>query len=103
MLFENMKESASLHLVVPGNLGGQRLDLALQQMLPDHSRSRLQAWIKEELVLLDGKATTAKTKVWGGEKLDITPPKNAQEKMAGATPPLLHRFMAMYIWLERAE
>lgn len=79
MPFENMKESASLHLVVPGNLGGQRLDLALQQMLPDHSRSRLQAWIKEELVLLDGKVTTAKTKVWGGEKLDITPPKNAQE------------------------
>lgn len=79
MPFENMKESASLHLVVPGNLGGQRLDLALQQMLPDHSRSRLQAWIKEGLVLLDGKAPTAKTKVWGGEKLDITPPKNAQE------------------------
>lgn len=79
MPFENMKESASLQLVVPGNLGGQRLDLALQQMLPDHSRSRLQAWIKEELVLLDGKPTTAKTKVWGGEKLDITPPKNAQE------------------------
>jgi len=79
MLFENMKESASLHLVVPGNVGGQRLDLALQQMLPDHSRSRLQAWIKEGLVLLDGKAPTAKTKVWGGEQLVITPPKNAQE------------------------
>jgi len=30
-------------------------------------------------VLLDGKAPTAKTKVWGGEQLAITPPKNAQE------------------------
>jgi 23S rRNA pseudouridine1911/1915/1917 synthase len=79
MLFENMKESTSLQLVVPANLGGQRLDLALQQMLPDHSRSRLQAWIKEGLVLLDGKAPTAKTKVWGGEQLLLTPPKNAQE------------------------
>ncbi|MFQ6334120.1 23S rRNA pseudouridine(1911/1915/1917) synthase RluD [Methylophilus sp. 3sh_L] len=79
MLFENMKESTSLQLVVPANLGGQRLDLALQQMLPDHSRSRLQAWIKEGLVLLDGKAPTAKTKVWGGEQLLVTPPKNAQE------------------------
>jgi len=79
MLFENMKESTSLQLVVPSNLGGQRLDLALQQMLPDHSRSRLQAWIKEGLVLLDGKAPTAKTKVWGGEQLLVTPPKNAQD------------------------
>lgn len=79
MLFENMKESTSLQLVVPSNLGGQRLDLALQQMLPDHSRSRLQAWIKEGLVLLDGKAPTAKTKVWGGERLVVTPPKNAQD------------------------
>ena len=79
MLFENMKESASLHLVVPSNLGGQRLDLALQQMLPDHSRSRLQAWIKEGLVMLDGKAPTAKTKVWGGEQLLVNPPQNAQE------------------------
>ena len=79
MPIENMKESASLTLVVPATLGGQRLDLALQQMLPDHSRSRLQAWIKEELVLLDGKVTTAKTKVWGGEKIAVNPPQNLQE------------------------
>ena len=79
MPFENMKESASLHLVVPTNLGGQRLDLVLQQMLPDHSRSRLQGWIKEGLVLLDGKAPIAKTKVWGGENIVVTPPVNAQD------------------------
>ncbi len=79
MPFENMKESASLQLVVPTNLGGQRLDLVLQQMLPDHSRSRLQGWIKEGLVLLDGKAPTAKTKVWGGENIAVTPPVNAQD------------------------
>ncbi len=78
MLFKNMKESASLELVVPTHLGGQRFDLALQQMLPDHSRSRLQAWIKEGLVLLDGKQPTAKTKVWGGEKVAVEPPVNAQ-------------------------
>lgn len=79
MPFKNMKESASLTLVVPTSLGGQRLDLALQQMLPDHSRSRLQAWIKEGLVLLDGVVPTAKTKVWGGEKLLVNPPENLQE------------------------
>ena len=34
--------------IIPMDLGGKRLDLALQQMLPEHSRSRLQAWIKTD-------------------------------------------------------
>lgn len=78
MPFEMMKESTPLQLVVPTHLGGQRLDLALQQMMPDHSRSRLQTWIKEGWVLLDGKVPTAKTKVWGGEQLAVTPPMDDQ-------------------------
>jgi 23S rRNA pseudouridine1911/1915/1917 synthase len=66
-------------LTIPNNLGGQRLDLALQKMLPEHSRSRLQTWIKEGFVQLNGENTTAKTKVWGGEQVDISPPPNIQE------------------------
>jgi 23S rRNA pseudouridine1911/1915/1917 synthase len=74
-----MIESSPLALTIPTNLGGQRLDIALQQMLPEHSRSRLQAWIKEGLVTLDATRTTAKTKVWGGEKIEILLPENPQE------------------------
>ena len=74
-----MIESSPLALTIPTNLGGQRLDIALQQMLPEHSRSRLQAWIKEGLVTLDATRTTAKTKVWGGEKMAILLPENPQE------------------------
>jgi 23S rRNA pseudouridine1911/1915/1917 synthase len=65
--------------IIPDDLGGQRLDLALQKMLPDHSRSRLQSWIKDGLVNLNGESTTAKTKVWGGEYIEIDPPSNIQE------------------------
>jgi len=79
MPLKNMKESTNQLLAVPDHLGGQRLDIALQQMLPEHSRSRLQAWIKEGLVLLDGVVPTAKTKVWGGEKVNITPPADPKE------------------------
>ena len=68
-----------IHLTIPANLGGQRLDVALQHLLPEHSRSRLQAWIKEGLVMLDAAASTAKTKVWGGEKVAICMPENPQE------------------------
>ena len=63
---------------IPMSMGGQRLDIALQSMLPEHSRSRLQAWIKAGLVTLDNKQTTAKAKVWGGEQVHIQPQANPQ-------------------------
>jgi 23S rRNA pseudouridine1911/1915/1917 synthase len=66
-------------LSIPMKLGGERLDIALQQMLPQHSRSRLQTWIKAGLVTLDNKATTAKTKVWGGEQVSVVAQANPQE------------------------
>jgi len=75
-----MTENKTQTLTIPQDLGGKRLDLALQQMLPEHSRSRLQGWIKAGLVQLDGSASvSAKTKVWGGEAVAITPPPNLQE------------------------
>jgi 23S rRNA pseudouridine1911/1915/1917 synthase len=67
-----------INISIPTNLGGQRLDVALQSLLPEHSRSRLQTWIKAGLVSLDNVQPTAKTKVWGGEKVLILPPENAQ-------------------------
>lgn len=71
-----MTQATPTTLVIPQDLGGLRLDQALQRMLPEHSRSRLQAWIKEGLVTLDGAESTAKTKVWGGEQVIV----QAQEK-----------------------
>jgi len=61
--------SNTLTLIIPHDLGGLRLDVALQKMLPDHSRSRLQAWIKSGLVTVDANPSTSKTKVWGGEQV----------------------------------
>lgn len=74
-----MTQNTNQTLIIPENLGGQRLDLALQKILPEHSRSRIQAWIKEDLVKLNGESTTAKTKVWGGEQVEMNPPPNLQE------------------------
>jgi 23S rRNA pseudouridine1911/1915/1917 synthase len=78
----NSENPANIMLSIPMHMGGQRLDVALQQLLPEHSRSRLQAWIKAGLVTLDGETDTkitAKTKIWGGEQVMINPPQNAQE------------------------
>ncbi len=76
-----MTDATDISLTIPHDLSGARLDVALQKLLPEYSRSRLQAWIKEGLVTLDAAPSTAKTKVWGGEKISviaqISPEKNA--------------------------
>src|SRR5690625_531830 len=48
------KEPEVLHLTIPEHLGGQRLDRALAELLPEYSRSRLQAWIRESRVEMNG-------------------------------------------------
>lgn len=52
---------------------GKRLDAFLHQRLPEFSRSRLQSWIKEGRVLLDGKGVRASYIMRGGEDISVTP------------------------------
>ena len=59
---------------VPYEYGGLRLDQALTKLLPDHSRSRLQGWVKDGRVLVDGVAVDAKKKLRGGEELAVDEP-----------------------------
>ncbi|MES9868517.1 MAG: 23S rRNA pseudouridine(1911/1915/1917) synthase RluD [Sedimenticola sp.] len=60
------------HSAVIGiELAGKRLDQALAALFPDFSRSRLQQWLKEGLVTLDGRTCKAKEKVMGGERVEL--------------------------------
>ncbi|MDE2599745.1 MAG: 23S rRNA pseudouridine(1911/1915/1917) synthase RluD [Rhodocyclaceae bacterium] len=56
---------------VPEACAGMRLDAALARMFPEHSRSRLQAWLKDGHIRLDGEPRDAKHKVWGGEQVSM--------------------------------
>ncbi|MBI3525984.1 MAG: 23S rRNA pseudouridine(1911/1915/1917) synthase RluD [Betaproteobacteria bacterium] len=57
---------------VPPECAGLRLDQALARLLPQHSRSRLQAWLREGRVSVAGVvADDAKRKVWGGELIVV--------------------------------
>ena len=58
---------------------GKRLDHYLQEQFPQYSRSRLQHWIKDGLVLVDGAAAKASLILRGGEDIDVSP---------GELPPL---------------
>src|SRR5690606_4925760 len=68
-----MTQSTSITVTIPQDLGGLRLDQALQRLMPEQSRSRLQAWIKDGLVTINDQDVTAKLKVWGGEQVHILP------------------------------
>ncbi len=64
--------SQAERLVVPAECAGLRLDQTLARLLPQHSRSRLQAWLREGRVYVEGVADAdAKHKVWGGETIRV--------------------------------
>ncbi len=56
---------------VPAECAGWRLDAALAKLFPQHSRSRLQGWLRQGLIRLDGGAAESKRKVYGGERIDF--------------------------------
>jgi 23S rRNA pseudouridine1911/1915/1917 synthase len=60
-------------LIIPAELAGMRLDLALARLLPEWSRTRLQTWILENQISVDGKKALVKQKVWGGEQIEVNP------------------------------
>ncbi len=66
-------DADSVSSSVPDDCAGQRFDQALAKMFPDYSRSRLQGWLKDGHILLDGKQVDGKTKVWGGEQVEMAP------------------------------
>jgi 23S rRNA pseudouridine1911/1915/1917 synthase len=60
-----------ISLVVPAGSAGQRLDQALARLLPQYSRARLQQWIAEARVTVNGKSPRARDKLRGGEQVEI--------------------------------
>jgi len=72
--------TAEMHLTVPKDLAGQRLDRCLALLLPDHSRSRLQQWIDAGHVDVDGKPGVRNQKVWEGARLDVMPIEHPAEQ-----------------------
>lgn len=57
---------------VPLDVYAKRLDQVLVELLPEFSRSRLQHWIKKGNVLVNGQVLKAKSRVNGGDQIQIT-------------------------------
>ena len=56
---------------VPSEWAGWRFDAVLAKLFPEHSRSRLQSWLKDGLIRIDGAELAAKCKVHGGERVEF--------------------------------
>ena len=66
-----MSKHISLTQRVTENLTGLRLDQAATELFPDYSRGRLQHWIKQGELTIDGRHVKPSARVAGGELLRI--------------------------------
>lgn len=60
-----------LGATVPAECAGQRLDQVAATLFADYSRTRLQQWIKDGAITLNGQPCRGRDKVYGGERLDL--------------------------------
>ena len=58
-------------LVVPPELAGTRLDVALARLAPDLTRSRVQRLVERGRVLLAGRPAKAAQRLRGGETVEV--------------------------------
>ncbi|RLA09383.1 MAG: 23S rRNA pseudouridine(1911/1915/1917) synthase RluD [Gammaproteobacteria bacterium] len=67
-----MTESAELYQIPP-EFSGLRLDQAVAKLLPEFSRNRLQRWIRDGQVRVNGEAAQPRQRLVGGEVVAIEP------------------------------
>jgi 23S rRNA pseudouridine1911/1915/1917 synthase len=61
----------TLKIIIPERMIDQRIDLALSEMLPNFSRSKIASWIKSGDALLDNRTFKPKDKVSGNETIQL--------------------------------
>ncbi|MDY6797648.1 MAG: 23S rRNA pseudouridine(1911/1915/1917) synthase RluD [Pseudomonadota bacterium] len=68
MLSENR---ITAEFTIPPELSDRRLDQAAAELMPEHSRSRLQGWIRNGTLTLNGRQCKPRDKVMLGDRIDL--------------------------------
>src|SRR5262245_7688774 len=89
---QSQNYSAGSERSIPAELAGLRLDQALARLFPEHSRSRLQAWVRAGRVTVDAAPADVKRKVWGGERI-VLGPAEPDEREGFAPQPIALRIV----------
>ncbi|WP_025772549.1 RluA family pseudouridine synthase, partial [Thioalkalivibrio sp. HK1] len=66
-----MSHPERLCATIPTEYSGLRADQALARLFPEHSRTRIAHWIRSGAASVDGVALSPRSRVVGGEKVDI--------------------------------
>jgi 23S rRNA pseudouridine1911/1915/1917 synthase len=88
-----------LALTLPASAAGARLDRALADLFPGHSRTVVASWIDEGRVVVDGAALPGKARVRGGEHVvvDVPPPRPTELVPEARTLAILHEDDAILV------
>ncbi|MFT5572893.1 MAG: 23S rRNA pseudouridine1911/1915/1917 synthase [Cryomorphaceae bacterium] len=73
-----MDKFTKYSFIVPDEMVGLRVDKVLALLCDGYSRSTIQSWIKQGLVVLDEETPKQKDKVYGGEEIDVVVPEIRQ-------------------------
>ncbi|NOY72879.1 MAG: 23S rRNA pseudouridine(1911/1915/1917) synthase RluD [Gammaproteobacteria bacterium] len=76
---KQIKDEALIKQIDPA-MAGFRLDHCLQQLFSEYSRARLQKWVKEGKISVDGRLPRSKDKVLGGETIVLIPEVEIQKR-----------------------
>ena len=77
-----------LTILIPERMLGLRLDVALSEMLPDYSRSKITAWIKSGDALIEQKTFKPKDKSNGMEVIELKISKSQNNDWSAEDIPL---------------
>lgn len=75
-----MSEVIEADFIIPVSLGEQRLDKALSELMPEHSRSRIQGWIKTGAVTVNGQSVRPRDKVAADDVISVHAEIESQER-----------------------
>jgi len=75
-------------IIIPNRMKSERLDVAIAEMLPDYSRSKITSWIKSGDALIGGRIFKPKDKVNGGEIIFLTTKQKQNNKWLAEDIPL---------------
>lgn len=92
--------SRKLTFIIPAEFDGKRLDQALALLCPEHSRARLQSWIRSGRVTVDNRALRQRDPVRIGERVVLEcADEPAQTNVAAQDIPLdvLHEDRAIIV------
>lgn len=73
-------EEELITVVVPDTLAGERLDKVLAQLIPQHSRNRLQSWIEAGFVTSANQKLKVRHSAKAGESIDVLPQPTPEEQ-----------------------